>query len=358
MNKKVFVLYGGKSAEHQVSLDSALNVINELNKDKYDVFALYITQEGKWSRPQQVGSEDLKSHQLIMDTHHDLQMSICEFLEGDFDENSIIFPVLHGSFGEDGKLQGMLEMLDLAYVGNGVLASSVGMDKVMSKKAFEIHDIPHTPYVYYDHNSFKENESTHLDEIKTVIGFPCYVKPANMGSSVGISYCLNDLELMKAIQVAFKFDDKILIEKEIVGKEVIVGITGNNSLRCSLAGEWQRGQQFFDYDDKYSDDNLTPEIPALITDETYQKLCNYAKEAFRALDGAGLMRVDYFVTEDQDIYLNEVNTLPGFTKHSMFPVLFERTEGLSYSKLLDRFITLGFERHQSKNKLQFWREEM
>jgi D-alanine-D-alanine ligase len=358
MKKKVFVLYGGKSAEHEVSLASALNVMNELNKDKYDVFAIYITQEGKWSSPYKVEREILKSHQLIRDTQYDLRMSICAFLEEHSDQNSIVFPVLHGPFGEDGRLQGMLEMLDLAYVGNGVLASSVGMDKVMSKKAFEIHHIPHTPYVYYNHYSFQENERTCVNEIKTVIGFPCYVKPANMGSSVGISYCQNDSELMEAILTAFQFDDKILIEKEIVGKEVILGVLGNHSLTCSLAGEWQREQQFFDFDDKYLDDHLTPQIPALIPDETYQKLCIYAKEAFKALDGAGLMRIDFFVTEDQTIYLNEVNTLPGFTEYSMFPVLFERTENLSYSQLLDQLIMLGFEQYQNKSNLQFRRVEV
>lgn len=357
MKKKVYVLYGGKSAEHQVSLDSALNVINELNKDIYDVLAIYITQEGKWSQPHKVGRENLQSHQLIMDTHDDLRMSIREFLKGDIDENSIIFPVLHGTFGEDGKLQGMLEMLDIPYVGNGVLASSVGMDKVMSKKVFEAHNIPQAPYVYYNRDTFNENASTYVNVIKTGIGFPCYVKPANMGSSVGISYCHDDSQIMKAISTAFLYDDKILIEKEIVGKEVIIGITGNHSLRCSLAGEWQREQQFFKYDDKYLDDHLTPQIPAIIPDETYLILCSYAKEAFKALNGSGLMRMDFFVTKDQAIYLNEVNTLPGFTKHSMFPILFERTEDLSYSKLLDRLITLGFNQHLKKNELQFRRVE-
>ena len=356
MKRKVYVVYGGKSAEHQVSIDSALNILNELNKDFYDVFAVYITQDGKWNEPFQVGNKGVQREQLVIETDLELRMSVSQFFRLDFDEHSIIFPALHGTFGEDGKLQGMLEMLDMPYVGNEVIASAVGMDKVMTRKILAVHDIPQTSYVYFSRELYIDDEIYYMELVKNEIGFPCYVKPANMGSSVGISHCRDELGLKQAISTAFLFDNKILIEKEILGKEVIVGVTGNNHmLRCSLAGEWQREQQFFDYEDKYLDDHLTPQISALISDETYAKLCNYAKLAFLALDGAGLMRVDFFVTEEEDIYLNEVNTLPGFTKHSMFPVLFEKTEGLSYSKLLDRLIDLGFDAYQKRNKLQFRR---
>lgn len=355
MKKNVYVLYGGKSAEHQVSIDSALNVLNELNKDFYEVFAVYITQEGKWNEPFQVDKSGIRKQQLVRDTASELRVSISQFLQL-IDDQSIIFPVLHGTFGEDGKLQGMLEILDIPYVGNGVIASAVGMDKVVSKKVFANHDIPQTMYVYFTRMLYKEDEDHYIKLVQGKIGFPCYVKPANMGSSVGISHCHDEADLKKAISSAFLFDDKILIEKEVIGKEVILGVTGNDHLlQCSLAGEWQREQHFFDYEDKYLDDQLTPQIPALISNEIYEKLCDYAKLAFTALDGTGLIRVDFFVTEAGDIYLNEVNTLPGFTKHSMFPVLFERTEGLTYSELLDRLIELGFDAYQKQNRLQFER---
>lgn len=359
MKKIVYVLYGGKSAEHQVSVDSAQNVLNELNKEFYDVFAVYITQEGLWCEPIKVDShEKLQRHQLIREAHCDLRSSIANFLTKVTTENSIVFPVLHGTYGEDGTLQGMLEMLNIPYVGNGVCTSAVGMDKIMSKKVFSDHNIPQTPFVYFNRDDFKQRDNYYVNLIQTMIGFPCYVKPANMGSSIGISRCLNQMELRQAISTAFSFDHKILIEKEVVGKEVIIGMTGNETLHCSLAGEWQREQKFFDYEDKYLDDDLTPQIPALISEETYQAICAYGKEAYNALDGTGLMRLDFFVTESEEIYLNEVNTLPGFTKHSMFPVLFEKTENLSYTQLLDRLITLGFNVHEQKRKLEFRRVEV
>ncbi len=189
MKKKVYVLYGGKSAEHQVSIDSALNVLNEINKCTYDVFAVYITQAGKWTEPFQVKNEWLQREQLISDIHLPIHESVSQFLQNDFDNNSIVFPVLHGTFGEDGKLQGMLEMLDLPYVGNGVIGAAVGMDKVMSKKIFAAHDIPQTPYIYFTKGLFADDEGYYIDRAITEINFPCYVKPANMGSSVGISCC-------------------------------------------------------------------------------------------------------------------------------------------------------------------------
>ncbi|EOP90890.1 D-alanine-D-alanine ligase [Bacillus cereus HuB4-4] len=354
MRKKVFVLYGGKSAEHEVSLESALNVLNELNKNQYEVFAVYITGEGKWSKPRLICDEKVLKPQLIMNTKENMGKSMCEFLQ-QIDENSIVFPVLHGTYGEDGTLQGMLEMLNVAYVGNNVIASAVGMDKVWSKKVFAQHLIPQTPYVYFDINQYEYSKRNCIKDVIKQTGFPCYVKPSNMGSSIGVGYCKDKEELVKAIEVAFSYDNKILIEKEIVGREVIVGVIGNEELHCSLAGEWKREQTFFNFENKYEDENLTPQIPALIPDSTYLQLCTYAKEAYMALEGSGLMRIDFFVTEENMIYLNEVNTLPGFTKHSMFPLLFEKTKGMTYSELLDLLIQLSLLKYSKKNKIQFRR---
>ncbi|PFT69346.1 D-alanine--D-alanine ligase [Bacillus cereus] len=357
MRQKVFVLYGGKSAEHEVSLESAINVLNELNKNQYDVFAVYITREGKWSKPRLICNEKVLKPQLIMDTKETPGQSMCEFLQ-EIDENSIVFPVLHGTYGEDGTLQGMLEMLRIAYVGNNVIASAVGMDKVWSKKVFAQHLIPQTPYVYFNENQYNYSKMHCIKKVIKQIGFPCYVKPSNMGSSIGIGYCKNEEELVQAIEVALLYDNKILVEKEVVGKEVIVGVIGNEEIHCSLAGEWKREQTFFNFEDKYEDEHLTPQIPALIPETTYLQLCTYAKEVYTALEGSGLMRIDFFVTEENTIYLNEVNTLPGFTKHSMFPILFNKTEGITYSELLDHLIQLGLLKHSKRNTIQFRRASL
>lgn len=357
MKQKVFVIYGGKSAEHEVSLESALNVLNELNKNKYDVFAVYITPEGKWSKPRLTSIGETLKSQLIMDTKENLGQSMFDFLQ-ELDGNSIVFPVLHGTYGEDGKLQGMLEMLNIAYVGNDVLTSAVGMDKIWSKKVFAQHLIPQAPYVYFNTEQYYHNKKIYIKNVINQVGLPCYVKPSNMGSSIGISYCKTEGELVQAIEVAFLYDNKILVEKEIVGKEVIVGVIGNEKLHCSLAGEWKREPIFFNFEDKYEDEHLTPQIPARIPDITYLELCKYAKEAYTALEGSGLMRIDFFVTESNAIYLNEVNTLPGFTKHSMFPLLFDKTDGMKYSELLDCLIQLGSLKHSNKSNIQFRRAEL
>lgn len=356
MKKSVFVLYGGKSAEHEVSIDSALNVLNELNKDTYDVFAVYITQDGRWNDPFQVGKGILKRQQLLRETGVELRASVSRFFQHYPNDESIVFPVLHGTYGEDGTLQGMLEMMNVAYVGNGVVASSAGMDKVVSKNIFADYNLPQTPYVDFTQSLFEHHEQDYIHLVQDEIGFPCYVKPANMGSSIGITHCKTNLQLKEAIATAFLFDEKVIVEREVDGKEVIVGVTGNgHTLTCSLAGEWKREQQFFAYEYKYLDEHFTPLIPAMIDDETYKKISHYAKMAYMALGGAGLMRIDFFVTDEQEVYINEVNTLPGFTKYSMFPVLFERTKSLSYTDLLDHLINLGYEAYTERNRLQYRR---
>lgn len=351
MKKKVFVLYGGKSAEHEVSLKSAMNVINELDKGRYEVYALFISQDGIWSEAVRIAGPIMSTQQLKLHTNGSISMSIGRFLTNSLYEDSVVFPVLHGTYGEDGTLQGMLEMLQITYVGNNVISSAIGMDKVVAKQIFEASGIPITPYVSFNKYDFEQNYPYWEDLIFTRIGFPCYIKPANMGSSIGISYCKNIDELKGSIQKALLFDEKVLVEKEIIGKEIIVGILGNEEPRVSLAGEWQRTQTFFDYEDKYLDPNLTPNIPAQIDDEVYELIKNYCKTAFKALNGSGLMRADFFVTEDNEIFLNEVNTLPGFTQYSMFPLLFNKTESLSYSQLLDELIELALSKHYSKQAL-------
>ncbi|SDB97155.1 D-alanine--D-alanine ligase family protein [Shouchella lonarensis] len=356
MKKKVFVLYGGKSGEHDVSIASALNVLNALNKTYYDVFAIYMTREGKWTEPWKVGDTPISETDMRKTTTTSYTESLRTFLASGLDEQSIVFPVMHGTYGEDGKMQGLLDMLHIPYVGNGVAASAIAMDKVMSKELLNTHAIPQATFVAFTHAEYEEDESHCLQKAQDIVGVPCYVKPANMGSSIGISRCATKNELAQAILEAFRYDEKVLIEKEIVGKEVLIALTGNQNIRCSVSGEWQRDVSFFDYEDKYMDTNLTPIIPAQISDDTYSKLCAYAKTAFRALGCAGLLRADFFVTEDNDIYLNEVNTMPGFTAHSMFPLLVQKTEDCTYGELLDQLIMLGFARHDRNHRIQYTKE--
>ncbi|MFS0783663.1 D-alanine--D-alanine ligase family protein [Bacillus sp. 1P06AnD] len=341
MKKKVYVLFGGKTGEHDVSVSSAVNVLNELNKELYDVFALYITRDGIWTRPWQMNGQEVTEAAVLRTSPLSQTHSILELLLSINDENSIVFPVMHGTFGEDGKLQGLLEMMNIAYVGNGVAASAVAMDKVLAKKVFSCHSIPQAAFIAFQEDEYKRNPYGCLQRATEEIGYPCYVKPANMGSSIGITRCLSRADLEGAIMAAFQYDYKILIEEEIQGKEVLVALTGNQMIRCSMAGEWKREASFFGYEDKYMDAGLTPIIPADISDDIYLKMCEYAKEAYRALGCTGMLRADFFITENQSIYLNEVNTIPGFTKHSMFPLLVQASENCSYSEVLDQLIKLG-----------------
>lgn len=354
MKKKVYVLYGGKSCEHDVSVASAFNVINELNKEKYDVFALYINNNGTWTKPFQIKESvtegDLK--QLATSKYSQVQ-SLFDFLIGVLNEDCIVFPVMHGTYGEDGKIQGMLEILNIPYIGNGVGASAVAMDKIMSKKLFSAQEIPQAKFISFSKKQYESYKNSCTQLVKEEIGFPCFVKPSNMGSSIGISRCTSVEEINKAIKKAFGFDHFVLIEEEIIGKEVLVALTGNEKICCSLAGEWKRSVSFFDYEEKYMDDDLTPIIPAVIPKNTYLRLCYYAKKAFETLGCSGMLRADFFITEDQKVYLNEVNTIPGFTQHSMFPLLFQKTENRTYSELLDYLIDLGYSQHRLKNHLQY-----
>lgn len=350
---KVFVLYGGKSGEHDVSVSSALNVLNELNRDSYKVFGLYITRDGKWTKPWLVNDEVVSEKEMMQSSILSQTQSILEFLLSGIDEKSIVFPVMHGTYGEDGKVQGLLDMLNLPYVGNGVGASAVAMDKILSKKLFSYHGIPQATFVAFTHEQFINNSHACLKEVSTLIGLPCYVKPSNMGSSIGISHCRSKDDLETAILEAFRFDQKVIIEEEIEGKEVLVALTGNQSIRCSMPGEWKREATFFSYEDKYMDAALTPLIPADIPDETYLKMCEYAKTAYQALGCSGLLRADFFITAQQEIYLNEVNTMPGFTKHSMFPLLNQTSMNCTYSELLDQLISLGFSQYEQKNQIQY-----
>lgn len=321
---KIGIIYGGISTEHEVSKMSAKSVIDNLDKEKYEIHEIYINKYGKWFE----GKEEI--YNLIWTLK----------------ELDVVFPVLHGLGGEDGTIQGMLEMLQIPYVGCGVLASSVGMDKVYTKTVFEKAKIPQTPYVYVKKinegykivNENFEEEEFKIEKITSKLQFPMFVKPSNSGSSVGVKKATNVEELKMAIENAGQYDCKILIEQGIDGKEVECAILDGKEVLASTVGEIISAEDFYSFDAKYNIPESKTVIPADITGEQIEEIRKLAVKAFKAIDGKGLSRVDFFVEKGTNkIYINEINTMPGFTKISMYPKLFEAV-GISYAELLDKLI--------------------
>lgn len=345
MNKiKIGVIFGGMSTENEVSCISGASVIKHLNKEKYNVFPIYIDKIGNWYK---VKIEDIEKFEELENKEH--IENITEYLK----QMDVIFPVLHGLYGEDGTIQGLFELLKIPYVGCGVLASSVGMDKVYTKLIFEKANINQAKYIYirkynekyiYIDEEFNER-ILELEDIAKItndkLRFPVFVKPSNSGSSVGINKAHNIEELKNAIVEAGKYDNKILIEEGIVGKEVECAVLGNEDVISSCVGEIKSADEFYSYDAKYNNENSKTLIPAEISEENSKEIQKLAIKAFKAISGRGLSRVDFFIEDKTEkIYINEINTLPGFTSISMYPKLFEAV-GISYEKLLDNLIELA-----------------
>ncbi|HLQ74839.1 MAG TPA: D-alanine--D-alanine ligase [Alloiococcus sp.] len=344
----IFLIYGGKSAEHEVSIVSAYNIVKEINFEQHIVKPIYITREGKW-----VKGDDLKTAEHI---NSQIDMIVSEDQPAfDFNElrqeDAVAFPVLHGPNGEDGTVQGLFEVLDVPYVGCGVLASSTGMDKIISKALFEHAGIPQLPYVPVNQKRWKLDQDEVIQSIESELSYPMYVKPANMGSSVGISEAKDQNELRQAIVLAFEFDHRVVVEQGVIAREIEISILGNEDVNTSVPGELVKDIQFYDYESKYENNNVTLQIPANVDNNIITKLKDYAAKAFLAIDGSGLTRADFFVTENNEIYINEVNTFPGFTPISMYPKLWENT-GLSYHDLIEELIQLGIKRHQVRSEKQ------
>ena len=331
--KKVGVIFGGMSTENEVSVESAKSILKNLDKTNYEVYPIYIDKKGNWYKNQ--------SKEKIS--------NIMEYLNN----LDVIFPVLHGLYGEDGTIQGLFELLKKPYVGCKVLASSVGMDKVYTKIIFEKAGLNQAKYEYirkYKNNYIyvdkKFNETIlSIDEAAEKImqnqKFPMFVKPSNSGSSVGINKAKNEEELKKYIKYASQFDNKILIEEGIEGQEVECAVLGNEDVIASCVGEIKAGDEFYSYDAKYKNENSKTCIPADISKETENEIRKQAIKAFKAINGSGLSRVDFFVEKETNkIFINEINTLPGFTNISMYPKLFE-TSGISYTDLLTKLLQLA-----------------
>jgi D-alanine-D-alanine ligase len=357
---KVGILFGGRSAEHEVSLVSATSVINALDKSKYDVVPIGITKEGRWLSTvnavqllkEHAPIEQLPEHVLLPDPRKQSLVNISGAFPQDAHRLDVIFPVIHGTFGEDGTIQGLFELADIPYVGAGVLGSSIGMDKVIAKRLLQQVKVPVTPDVAFLFKGYQKKPKPWITAIEKKLRYPCFVKPPNQGSSVGISKAHNRKELIAAIETAGEYDRKILVEKAaITPREIEFSVLGNDEPIVSLPGEIIPSNEFYDYDAKYVDGKSKAIIPAAISKPVLKRMQQCAVTAFKALECAGMARVDFFLQKNGKFYLNEINTIPGFTSISMYPKLWEAS-GVQYPDLLDRLIQLAIERHNEKKSLR------
>ena len=361
MKLKIGLLYGGKSAEHDVSLLTARAVSQAIDFNKYEVFPIFITKDGEWRKGAaltgpvdtveklQFGEENGKANDIssfLPSVSSSKQVSDAEASSLD-----VIFPLLHGPNGEDGTVQGLLEVLNLPYVGNGVLASAAGMDKVVMKQLFTQAGLKQVPYVYFIRSEWESNRKELLKKIESELKWPLFVKPANLRSSVGITKANNVEDLISAINLAFKYDRKVLIEQGVVAREIEMSVLGNDHPKCSVAGEVLPTKDFYDYSAKYIDGTTNYAIPANVSPKLLSKLQDAAIRAFKILDCSGLVRADFFVTDTEEVLINEVNTMPGFTPISMYPKLW-MASGLSYSELIEELIRLAMERYEEKQQLE------
>lgn len=362
---RVGVLFGGQSSEHEVSLASARSVMGAMDPDKYEIVPIGITKQGQLL----ASGDPMKALQSGIDPQSLPRLSsvlapdrtggghaeIVQFVPATDGSQSlsaqtgqpldVVFPILHGPYGEDGTVQGMFEMAGIPYVGSGVLGSAVGMDKGMMKSVFQAHGLPIGPYVCLNRADWEDDPHAIQSEAESRLTYPMFAKPANMGSSVGISKIHGPEEFAAALDVAARYDRRILIEQGLDARECECSVLGNSRPEASVVGEVVPGNEFYDFRAKYVDDNSDLIIPAHLPEHISDEIRGLAICAFKAVDAAGMARVDFFVARDlSQVWLNEINTIPGFTRISMYPKLWEAS-GLSYPKLIDRLIELALERH-------------
>ena len=352
MKKKirVGVLFGGRSGEHEVSLRSAASVIEAIDKSKYEVLPIAITKAGKWLTASQSARLLPTARPLPATGNRALTILPVPDTAGSVD---VIFPVLHGTFGEDGTVQGLLELAGIPYVGAGVLGSAAGMDKDVMKRLFRERGLPTPDHVSVLRSELDGNRRRLTAKLVQRFGFPLFVKPANLGSSVGISKAHDRGELDAAVDLAAQFDRKIVVEQSISGREIECSVLGNDRPEASIPGEIIPSREFYDYEAKYHDDNSRLLIPAPLAKKQVREVQRLAIEGFLACDCAGMARVDFFLEDKTGrILLNEINTIPGFTSISMYPKLWEAS-GLGYSALIDRLIELALERHADKSRNRY-----
>lgn len=399
MTKKlrVGILFGGRSGEHEVSLLSAASVLNAIDRKRYEVVPIGITKQGRWVTGQSA-EQLLKGKPTEIDADADeaaapdvvtlqrdgsvivppepasanggaglmaLQVEAGGVAAASALKLDVIFPVLHGTFGEDGTIQGLFELADIAYVGSGVIGSSTGMDKDVMKRLFQAAGLPIPKHVTLLRSEWRKRPRACVTKIEAALKYPMFVKPANLGSSVGISKAHDRKELLLAMDLAAGFDRKLVIEQGVGGskrkaREIEVAVLGNDAALASVAGEIVPGKEFYDYEAKYLSDGSVPKIPAPLSREESKTVRELAIAAFRACDCCGLARVDFLLDpahgkKPTRIYLNEINTMPGFTSISMYPKLW-KASGVPYKKLITRLIDLALERHEEKMETSFSRE--
>ena len=365
---RVGVIFGGRSGEHEVSVRSARAIIEAIDQKKFEVVPIAIGKDGKWLGPSQSTQllptavhqllrskpgDDSGDVALLGDPSHKGLISLQPQASSAVAEKlDVVFPALHGPFGEDGTLQGLLEMADIPYVGCGVLASSCGMDKVTMKSLFVQASLPICKHIWFLRSQWRSNPEKILRNVKGNLGLPCFVKPANLGSSVGVSRATDRKTLSEAIDLAAEYDRKIIVEEEVVGREIECAILGNDEPQASLPGEYviyEESARFLDYTEKYaSTGRVSFVVPAPLSKTITARIQRMAIQAFQAVDGAGLARVDFFLQQKGgELVINELNTLPGLTEVSGYPKMWEAS-GLSFTQLLEKLIELAFERHREK----------
>jgi len=353
---RVAVLFGGKSAEHEISLLSARNIVEAIDKKKYQVLLISIDKHGRWGLcdassaawPSSVKStKPGKSLALALGRRSNPLTRLSG--RGGVGPVDVVFPVLHGTFGEDGTVQGLLKLADVPFVGAGVLGSAVGMDKDVMKRLLRDAGLPTARFLVCERSSL---EDVDFERVTQALGLPVFIKPANLGSSVGIHKVKDREQLRRAVQDAFRYDSKILIEEYIQGREIECAVLGNDSPIASLPGEIMPRHEFYSYEAKYLDEKgAVLEIPAKLPADVVKQVQETAVKACKVLCCEGMARVDFFLRHDREVIVNEINTIPGFTKISMYPKMWEAS-GISYTELIDRLIELAIERFNREKKLK------
>lgn len=352
MKTRVGVIFGGRSGEHEISCRSARTVIEQADPEKYEIVPIAITNDGVWLDAEKSQQFYENGGELQQKEHKELLFPVSRLLSPD--SIDVIFPVLHGTYGEDGTIQGLFEMADLPYVGCGVLASSTGMDKAFMKTLFRDAGLPICNYVWFLRDEWERNREATCQRVAATLGFPCFVKPANLGSSVGVSKAVDVESLAAAIELAAEYDRKIIVEEGLEMREIECAVMGNDAPAASLPGEYiirDSSKAFLDYTEKYSGTgNNEFVVPAPVSDELVTKIQQMAVTAFKSIDGSGLARVDFFLRSDNGALLvNEINTMPGLTDASGFPKMWAGT-GKPFPQVIDELIQLAMERHEDKKK--------
>jgi len=356
---RVGVLFGGRSGEHEVSLVSAASVIRALDPEKYEAVPIGITKDGRWlvsAKSHKMLADVLKSGNRVLLPADPSAATLVPLGAGAGQPSvpvDVVFPVLHGTFGEDGTVQGLLELANLPYVGAGVLASAVGMDKDVQKRLFEQAGLPVVPFFVFRRSEWENNREDISADVLTQLRLPLFVKPAAAGSSVGMTKVTSREQLPEAIDFAAQFGMKVIVERGVDAREIEVSVLGNDDVRASVPGEIVPHREYYDYKAKYVEQGTQLVIPAELSEKQVKTFQEYAVKAFRTIDGAGMARCDFFLERRTNkIYLNELNTIPGFTSISMYPKLWEAS-GLPYPKLVDELIELALELHRQKAKTKY-----